>query len=74
MNRFIYILILSLCSLAVSAQTDGYDPTNPPLPNFPEEEKDTLYTLTVNSSPYGSGSLNISGGEYQAGATVGLRA
>lgn len=75
MNRFIYILILSLCSLAVSAQTDGYDPTNPPLPNFPEEEtKDTLYTLTVNSSPYGSGSLNTSGGEYMAGATVTLRA
>ena len=58
----------------MSAQTEGYDPANPPLPNFPEESKDTLYTLTVNSSPYGSGSLNTSGGQYREGASVGLRA
>lgn len=75
MNRYIYILFMWLCSLSAMAQTDGYNPNNPPLPNFPTDEpKDTTYTLVVNSSPYGSGSLNTSGGNYKEGASVYLRA
>lgn len=75
MNRHLYILIMWLCSLSVSAQTVGYNPNNPPLPNFPVvEPKDTTYTLTVNTSPYRSGSLNTSGGQYKSGVSVSLRA
>lgn len=75
MNRYIYILFMWLCSLSAIAQTDGYNPNNPPLPDFPTDEpKDTTYTLVVNSSPYGSGSLNTSGGNYKEGASVYLRA
>lgn len=75
MSRYLYILIMWLCSLSASAQTEGYNPNNPPLPNFPQElAKDTTYALVVNSSPYGSGSLNTSGGQYKAGTSVNLRA
>lgn len=75
MNRYIYILIMWLCSLSAIAQTEGYNPNNPPLPDFPTDEpKDTTYVLVVNSSPYGSGSLNTSGGNYKEGASVYLRA
>lgn len=75
MNRYIYILIMWLCSLSAIAQTEGYNPNNPPLPDFPTDEpKDNTYVLVVNSSPYGSGSLNTSGGNYKEGASVYLRA
>lgn len=75
MNRYLYILIMWLCSLSAIAQTEGYNPNNPPLPDFPTDDpKDTTYVLVVNSSPYGSGSLNTSGGNYKEGASVYLRA
>lgn len=75
MNRYIYILFVLLYSLSAIAQTDGYNPNNPPLPDFPTDNpKDTTYVLVVNSSPYGSGSLNMSGGSYKEGASVYLRA
>ena len=75
MNRYIYILIMWLCSLSAIAQTEGYNPNNPPLPDFPTDApKDTTYVLVVNSSPYGSGSLNTSGGNYKEGVSVYLRA
>lgn len=75
MNRYIYILIMWLCSLSAIAQTEGYNPNNPPLPDFPTDDPtDTTYVLVVNSSPYGSGSLNTSGGNYKEGASVYLRA
>ena len=75
MTRYIYILIMWLCSLSAIAQTEGYNPNNPPLPDFPTDDpKDTTYVLVVNSSPYGSGSLNTSGGNYKEGASVYMRA
>lgn len=75
MNRYLYLLFMWLCSLSVFAQTEGYDPTNPPLPDFPSDDpSDSAYTLVVNSSPLGSGSLNTSGGSCQEGSSVYLRA
>lgn len=75
MNRYLYIICMWLCSLSVMAQTDGYNPTNPPLPDLPTDDpKVTTYTLVVNSSPNGSGSLNTSGGQYEEGATIYLYA
>ena len=64
-----------LSTLTALAQTEGYDPSNPPLPNFPTTDSDTThyYTLRVVSSPATSG-LSTTGGKYTAGQRVYLYA
>ena len=60
--------------LSAFAQTDGYDPTNPPNPTVPETDTKTYYTLTVVSSPDGIGSFNTAGGKYVVGESIWLYA
>lgn len=61
--------------LSVFSQTDGYDPANPPLPDFPNTEQPAdYYRLTVKSSPAGNGIVSTSGGSYQEGQSVGVSA
>lgn len=75
MNRILFIIMVWLSSLSVCAQTDGYNPANPPLPNFPQADSTAYHTLKVMSSPLAArNSLNISGGRYVAGQNVYLYA
>lgn len=66
-----------LCQLSALAQTDGYDPSNPPNPTVPEgqlPDTTTYYNLQVVASPVGAGNLNTSGGQYAAGTSMYLYA
>lgn len=63
-----------LSSLSVWSQTDGYNPANPPLPDFPQADETTYHTLKVMSSPMAQNVLSTSGGRCQAGQTVYLSA
>ena len=74
MNKLLYIIIMWLGCLSAFAQTDGYDPTNPPNPTVPETDNKTYYTLTVASSPDGIGSFNTAGGKYVVGESIWLYA
>ena len=60
--------------LSASAQTDGYDPTNPPNPSVPEVDTTKYYNLYVGSVPAGLGSFNNAGGKYKANDDVYLYA
>ena len=62
------ILFLCLWAVASMAQTDGYDPVNPPNPNMPEVTK--TYALITSTQPAQAGSANVSGGNYTAGSSV----
>ena len=57
-------------SLSSFAQTEDFDPVNPPNPTTPTVK----YALKVNTKPEGLGSLNNAGGQYEAGETVSLYA
>lgn len=73
MNRILFIIMVWLSSLSVCAQTDGYNPSNPPLPNFPKADTTVYHTLKVMSSPLAAkNSLNTSGGRYVKGQQVYL--
>lgn len=72
-SLFIYLLMV-LCHLSALAQTDGYNPSNPPNPTVPETEQEGLYRLTVATSPVGMGGVNTNGGEYREGDNVYLYA
>ena len=64
-----------LSTLSVCAQTDGYNPSNPPLPNFPQADSTVYHTLKVMSSPLAAkNSLSTSGGRYVKGQQVYLYA
>ena len=63
-----------LCHLSALAQTDGYNPSNPPNPTVPGSGQEGLYRLTVATSPVGMGGVNTSGGEYREGDNVYLYA
>lgn len=76
MNRLLFIIMAWLSTLTALAQTEGYDPSNPPLPNFPTTDSDTThyYTLRVVSSPATSGVNTTGGNKYTAGQRVYLSA
>ena len=76
MRKFLlYILMACLSALPALAQTEGYDPSNPPDPTVPGgEEQVTRYHLTVSASPYQQGCTNTSGGDYQEGESIRLYA
>lgn len=76
MNRLLFIIMAWLSTLTALAQTEGYDPSNPPLPNFPTTDSDTThyYTLRVVSSPATSGLNTTGGNKYTAGQRVYLSA
>lgn len=76
MNRLLFIIMAWLSTLTALAQTKGYDPSNPPLPNFPTTDSDTThyYTLRVVSSPATSGLNTTGGNKYTAGQRVYLSA
>ena len=60
------ILFLWLCAMVGVAQTDGYDPVNPPNPDAPA----TTYLLVTAVQPAQAGSSNVSGSSYTAGSSV----
>lgn len=76
MNRLLFIIMAWLSTLTALAQTEGYDPSNPPLPNFPTTDSDTThyYTLRVVSSPATSGLNTTGGNKYTAKQSVYLSA
>ncbi len=74
MKRLLYILMIWLCHLSAFAQTDGYNPSNPPNPSVPDKDTTTYYHLSVVSMPEGIGSFNTMGGDYAAGTSIYLYA
>lgn len=60
------ILFLWLCAMVGMAQTDGYDPVNPPNPDAPA----ATYMLATSVQPVGAGSSNVSGSNFTAGSSV----
>lgn len=74
MNRVLYILIMWLGCLSAFAQTDDYNPSNPPNPSLPEVDTTKYYNLYVESIPAGLGSFNTTGGKYVANSSVYLYA
>ena len=65
-------LLLPIMSVA---QTEGYDPSNPPNPEWAEADTTTFYTLRCVSIPAGAGSFNSSSnGKYIAGKKVTVSA
>ena len=60
------ILFLWLCAMGLMAQTDGYDPVNPPNPEVPA----VTYLLVTSAQPAQAGSANVSGSKYTAGSSV----
>lgn len=64
-----------LSCLPTLAQTEGYDPSNPPDPTVPGgSEQVTRYHLTVSASPYEQGVVSTTGGDYTENARVYLSA
>lgn len=74
MKRLLYIIMIWLCHLSAFAQTDGYNPSNPPNPSVPDKDTTTYYHLSVVSMPEGIGNFNTTGGDYAAGTSVYLYA
>ena len=74
MKRLLYIIMIWLCHLSAFAQTDGYNPSNPPNPSVPDKDTTTYYHLSVVSMPEGIGNFNTTGGDYAAGTRVYLYA
>ena len=52
--------------MGLMAQTDGYDPVNPPNPEVPA----VTYLLVTSAQPAQAGSANVSGSKYTAGSSV----
>ena len=42
MKRLLYIIMIWLCHLSAFAQTDGYNPSNPPNPTVPGSGQEGL--------------------------------
>lgn len=74
MKRLLYIIMIWLCHLSAFAQTDGYNPSNPPNPSVPDKDTTTYYHLSVVSMPEGIGNFNTTGGDYAAGTSLYLYA
>lgn len=67
MNRILFLIMVWLSSMSILAQTDGYDPANPPLP-------EAKYKLTLNATPTGAGTFNVSSATLVKGEAVSLYA
>lgn len=70
---FLMIIVIVLGGIGMLAQ-DNYDPTNPPNPDGPPQEK--TYKLTCDVVPFGAGRVGMSpsGGRYAQGKEVNLTA
>ena len=76
MKRYIYYVLLSLLlPLSMAAQTDGYDPVNPPDPNWPDNNTTTTYKVVREAIPYGAGKFSMDNNKkFPAGETVTITA
>ena len=76
MKRYIYyVLICLLLPLRVAAQTDGYDPVNPPNPNWPDDNTTQYYKVVREAIPYGAGKFSLNNNTlFKAGETVTITA
>ena len=76
MKRYIYYVLLSLLlPLRMVAQTDGYDPVNPPNPNWPDNNNTATYMVVREAIPYGAGSFSMYNNQrFHAGDTVTITA
>ncbi len=76
MKRYIYYVLISLLlPLSVAAQTDGYDPVNPPNPNWPDDNTTQYYKVVREAIPYGAGRFSLNNNSlFKAGETVTITA
>ncbi|MCR5850152.1 MAG: chitobiase/beta-hexosaminidase C-terminal domain-containing protein [Bacteroidaceae bacterium] len=75
MKRYIYYVLISLLlPLSMVAQTGGYDPVNPPDPNWPGGTE-KYYQVIFESIPYGAGRFSINSySKFKEGETVSITA
>ena len=76
MKRYIYYVLISLLlPLRVAAQTDGYDPVNPPNPSWPDDNTTQYYKVVREAIPYGAGKFSLNNNTlFKAGETVTITA
>ena len=63
-----------LFAVCAKAQTDGYDPTNPPDPVWPEDDGTTTYTVTLEAIPTGAGKFSSDNFQSVAGRSTSVYA
>ncbi len=72
MKKSIFILLIVwLCQLSALAQTDGYNPPNPPDPTVPDQKPDEeLFSLQLMVSPVVAGSVSSGNSSYAEGKSI----
>ena len=74
MKRYLILLMGLVIRFAVQAQTDDYNPINPPDPEWPQADTTTYYRVVCRSIPDGAGSFGGISDGYRQGANVSLYA
>ena len=75
MKRLYIILFGFLLPLYFMAQTNGYNPSNPPNPNWPVPDTTTYYDVICEAIPNGAGQFSsASNSKYAAGKKVTITA
>ena len=74
MKRYIINLLGLLFPFVAIAQTDGYDPVNPPNPAWPVADTTTYYKVNCVSIPDGAGSFSGYGDRFKGGQSVTVSA
>ena len=71
MKKQILFILALLFPLMAQAQTDGYDPVNPPQPNWPEGDNTKYYQISCEAIPAGAGSFGgYAFSQQKAGSSV----
>ena len=74
MKRYFIIIMGLLLPLVAVAQTDSYDPINPPDPSWPEPDTTTYYKVRCVAIPDGTGSFSGYGDRFKGGQSVSVYA
>ena len=75
MKRHLLYIIALLLTVGAQAQTDDYNPSNPPNPVWPEDGVTALYNVTCEAIPNGAGSFSgAHGNSYAEGRQVSVYA
>lgn len=74
MKRYIILLLGVLLPFVAIAQTDSYDPVNPPDPYWPQADTTTYYKVRCEAIPDGAGSFSGYGDRFTGGQTVRVSA
>lgn len=70
MKRYFIILLGLLLQFVAIAQTDNYNPVNPPNPSWPQPDTTTYYKVNCVAIPDGAGSFSGGGDMIKGGQSV----